>query len=99
MIKNINYEQLKEWQLKDLPFQLIDVRDSVEHETFNIGGLLIPLPEIVREKYKLEQAMPIVFYCKKGIRSQIAIQKLSKYFPQGDFYNLQSGIQGISEKH
>ena len=92
MIKNITYEELKIWELNKFPFQLIDVREQSEHEVFNIGGLLIPLSDILKEKEKLNIQKPIVFYCKRGIRSQIAIQKLLKFFPKGDFYNLQSGI-------
>jgi rhodanese-related sulfurtransferase len=92
MIKNITYEQIKTWEAQNVHFQLIDVREESEHNEFNIGGLLIPLADILKEKDKLEINKPIVFYCKRGIRSQIAIQKLSRFFPQGDFYNLKSGI-------
>ncbi|MFT5169049.1 MAG: rhodanese-related sulfurtransferase [Saprospiraceae bacterium] len=91
-MKNITYEQLSSWKSKHILFQLIDVREASEHKAFNIGGLLIPLSDILKEKDKLEIKNPIVFYCKAGIRSQLAIQKLSRFFPQGDFYNLTPGI-------
>jgi len=91
-IKNISHIQLKDWEAKQKNFQLIDVREASEHQAFNIGGLLIPLSDILKEKDKLMVDKPIVFYCKRGIRSQIAIQKLLRYFPDGDFYNLESGI-------
>ncbi len=99
MIKNISYQQVQSWQSEATLFQLVDVREASEHEAFNIGGILIPLSEILKEKDKLEINKPIVFYCKKGIRSQIAIQKLIRYFPNADFYNLQSGVSFLQNKN
>jgi len=92
MIKNITYQELKDWELQSKEIQLIDVREADEHARFNIGGILIPLSDIVKERAKIALDRPVVFYCKRGIRSQIAIQKLTKFFPDADFYNLQSGI-------
>lgn len=92
MIKNITYQQLLIWKIENIDFQLVDVREATEHESFNIGGLLIPLGDILKEKDKLEIHLPVVFYCKRGIRSQIAIQKLSTHFPKAEFYNLEKGI-------
>lgn len=92
MIKNISYQELKSWEGEEKPFQLVDVRERIEHEAYNIGGILIPLSDILKKKNQLNTDQPIIFYCKKGIRSQIAIQKLSRYFPQAQLYNLQSGI-------
>lgn len=92
MIQHISIQELESWKSEDVSFQLIDVREVSEHKAYNIGGTLIPLSDILREKEKLELDKPIVVYCKKGIRSQIAIQKLSRYFPNANFYNLQFGI-------
>lgn len=92
LIKEVTYETVKKWKAEDIPFQLIDVREASEHNVYNIGGLLIPLAEILKERNQLKTEQPVVFYCKKGIRSKIAIQKLLRYFPNGDFYNLKSGI-------
>lgn len=91
-MKNITYDQLQIWQTQNHPFQLIDVREPEEHAAFNIGGDLIPLEDILRKRDQLDLSIPIVFYCKRGIRSQIAIQKLQRKLPNGDFYNLASGI-------
>ena len=91
-MKNITYDQLQLWKADNQIFQLIDVREPEEHDTYNIGGTLIPLEDILREKDQLNLSQPIVFYCKRGIRSQIAIQKLQRKLPNGDFYNLTNGI-------
>lgn len=87
-MKQITYSDLQE--LKD--YQLIDVREIEEHEAFNIGGELMPLSEIMRSVNKISIDKPVVIYCKKGIRSQIAIQRLSMRCPDAEFYNLTNGI-------
>lgn len=92
MIQDITLAQVLEWQEQQIDFQLIDVREPDEHQAYNIGGILIPLSEILKQRHQLQLQHPIVFYCKRGIRSQIAIQKLKRFFPEGDFYNLKSGI-------
>ena len=74
-------------------FQLIDVRESYEHEAFNIGGQLIPLSEIVQQVEKIETDKPVIIYCRKGIRSQVAIQRLQQKFPFTNLYNLIGGTE------
>ena len=92
MIQQITREELNNWEAEQRDFQLIDVREAIEHEAFNIGGILIPLADILRQRERILTDRPVVFYCKKGIRSQIAIQKLQRYFPEASFFNLQNGI-------
>ena len=72
-------------------FQLIDVREDFEHEDFNIGGELIPLHEIVQRFEKIKKDKPVILYCRKGIRSQIAIQKLQEKYPFTNLINLIGG--------
>ena len=91
-MKSISRDTLEEWIKKKIPFQLLDVRSSEEYAAYNIGGILIPLDELMRRKNEIPMDFPIVCYCRKGIRSQIAIQRLEEVFPQGEFYNLSGGI-------
>lgn len=72
--------------------QLIDVREPYEHAAFNIGGLLIPLGEIGRQLDKISKDKPVVIYCHRGIRSQIAIQRLQEKFPFTNLINLIGGM-------
>lgn len=64
---------------------LIDVREPWEHADFNIGGLLIPIDTLFDNLDQLERDKPVIFYCQKGIRSQIAIQRL---YLKSNFTNL-----------
>jgi adenylyltransferase/sulfurtransferase len=73
--------------------QLIDVREPEEHEAFNIGGELIPLGEITHQLERISTEKYVVIYCRKGIRSQVAIQRLQEKFPFTNLVNLIGGTE------
>ena len=81
------FQMIKDQQV----FQLIDVREQDEHTEFNIGGTLMPLAQITRNLYSIAKDKPVIFYCRKGIRSQFAIQKLQEKYPFNNLYNLIGG--------
>ena len=91
-VKQLTWQELQRWRSEGRLFQLIDVREPDEHEAYNIGGDLIPLGQVLQQSERLELEKPIVVYCKRGIRSQIAIQRLSRRLPQAELYNLQGGV-------
>ncbi len=92
MMAEITLEELRNWQQTGTEYQLIDIREPEEHEQFNIGGLLVPLSELHRHTHRLSLGLPIVVYCKRGIRSQIAIQRWQQQLPEARFFNLKGGI-------
>jgi rhodanese-related sulfurtransferase len=47
---------------------LLDVRDEYEYEISNIGGHLIPLPELQKRLGELDAQQEIVAVCKMGPR-------------------------------
>jgi rhodanese-related sulfurtransferase len=73
--------------------QLIDVRETYEHKEFKIGGELIPLNEITHHIDKIATDKPVILYCRKGIRSQIAIQRLQEKYPFTNLINLIGGTE------
>lgn len=73
--------------------QLIDVREPFEHDEFNIGGTLIPLGNIIQQMDKINRDVPVVIYCHRGIRSQIAIQRLQERYPFSNLMNLIGGTE------
>jgi rhodanese-related sulfurtransferase len=79
-------------------FQLIDVREPDEHEEFNIGGHLIPLGNIVQQAEKIATDKPVIIYCRKGIRSQIAIQRLQEKFSFTNLINLIGGTEAYKKQ-
>lgn len=75
------------------PLQLIDVRSLAERNEFNIGGHHIPLEELTSSFHLIDTNKPVVFYCQKGIRSAIAIQRLEQRLSQVQMLNLQGGME------
>jgi len=96
IVRQINFHKLAQWRKKGIKFVLIDVREPAEHEAGNIGGHLVPLSDLKSGHHLFIDAQPAVIYCKRGIRSQIAIQRLKNQFPSVKFYNLQGGIIDLS---
>jgi len=92
-MKGITSKELQQLIHTKADFQLIDVREQYEHDAFNIGGLLVPLSDITKHLEQIEKEKPVVLYCRKGIRSQVAIQKLEDKFPFTNLYNLIGGTE------
>jgi rhodanese-related sulfurtransferase len=92
-MQSISLEQLQQKLTKNEDLFLLDVREEYEHEEFNIGGTLIPLGEIIQKARKIPRDRPVVIYCRKGIRSQIAIQRLEEKFGFNNLINLEGGIE------
>lgn len=92
-MKSITVLALKEKIDNKEDFQLVDVRESDEHKEFNIGGQLIPLSDIIQHLGKIDTVKPVILYCRKGIRSQVAIQRLQEKFPFTNLLNLIGGTE------
>ena len=92
-MQSITSSELKHKIENGEDIQLIDVREPYEHNEFNIGGELIPLSSIVQQADKIDNSRPAVLYCRKGIRSQIAIQRLQEKFHFKNLVNLIGGTE------
>ena len=92
-MKQISKRQLQKKLTEDDELFLLDVREESEHEEFNIGGTLIPLAEVIGKASEIPMDRPVVVYCRKGIRSQIAIQRLEEKFGFTNLLNLDGGIE------
>ena len=76
---------------------LLDVRDEYEYEISNIGGQLIPLPELAKRLNELDVNQNIVTVCKMGVGSVKAAQVLHKAgFTH--VWNLTGGIHAWSDR-
>ncbi len=91
-IKEITVQELKEKLDKKDDFQLIDVREDFEYESANIGGLHIPLANVLLESDKVDRNRDVVVYCRSGRRSAAAISQLEQQFGLKNLYNVKGGI-------
>ncbi len=72
---------------------LIDVREAYENEEFNIGGMLIPMGELMQKapELSLDKSTEIVMYCRSGNRSAMA-QEIMKMNGFESVHNLDGGM-------
>jgi len=90
MMHPLSIQEFKDWVEQGKEFLLVDVREDFERDLFHIGGLHIPMGDLPARMQELNTGKPIVFYCEKGIRSTIAMQRLE---PLGwDMYSLTGGM-------
>ena len=73
-MEDITVEELKTKMDTHQDFILIDVRETFEHEDFNIGGQLIPLATLPAAISQLadQKDKEIILYCRSGARSGAA---------------------------
>jgi len=90
--KAISPVVLKEKISNNQPLILIDVRETMEHQLFNIGGTNIPLATFLEQTvFDFLPTDEVVLYCEKGTRSsQAAAYLLAKGFQNA--VSLQGGM-------
>jgi adenylyltransferase/sulfurtransferase len=88
----VNPAELKARLDARAPLQLIDVRSVEEFRIARIeGARLIPLDDLEANVDSLDPAMPLVCYCKSGIRSARAARYLMSR-GYGDVSSLAGGL-------
>ena len=92
-MRSITVQELRRMIADKEDFALIDVREPWEHEDYNIGGLLIPLDSIFSNVELVSKEKLVVFYCRKGVRSLVAIQKLQQKYNFSNLINLSGGME------
>lgn len=75
---------------------IVDVREEVEFQRYNMGGINIPLQELADRMDEVPIDKPLLVCCQSGIRSQSAANLLSRHFSQ-DVYSLIGGLSQVPE--
>ena len=96
-VAGIRAEELKKRLDAGEDLFLLDVRDENEFEISNIGGQLIPLPELAKRVNELDANSNIVTVCKMGPRGVKAAQVLQKA-GFSHVWNLTGGIHAWSDR-
>mgnify|MGYP001253347453 CR=1 FL=1 len=76
--------------------QIVDVREDYEFEDNNIGGINIPMAEVLGRFEELKKYSEIIFCCASGKRSATVAMHIKKKLPNHIIYSLQGGIQSIA---
>ena len=91
-IPEISAAELTEWIERGTDFQLIDVRNANEYARQNLGGTLLPLPDIENWHARISRHRPVVVHCQSGARSVRAVQILSQQHGFTNLINLKHGL-------
>ncbi len=84
--------ELQQWLSQSDKPLLIDVRDTAQHQEFNLGGDNISIYEFASQINQLDPDQAVVIYCQVGQKSFNAASLLI----QSDFssvYSLKGGIE------
>jgi rhodanese-related sulfurtransferase len=90
---DISALEFKMRNIEPLPFKLIDVREQIEFQTFNLGGTNIPLGILLRNPEEIEdwKNEEIVLICQHGLRSETA----RRFLYTNGFKNARNLLGGI----
>ena len=97
-IKEKTVKELKTMLDNEENFQLIDVREPVEHEFTDIGGELIPVGDFLQNLDKVAKDKPVILYCRSGKRSANVIQLVQDKYSYQNLYNLKGGILAYADE-
>ena len=92
-MKEITVQELKNKMDQGTLGFLLDVRMPKEYESANLGGVLVPLPELMESLDKIPKDEPIIIYCKAGGRSARACLELMQV-GYADVTNVLGGTDG-----
>lgn len=91
-IPDISAAELKHRLAAGEDIFLVDVREQEERHAGHIGGIWIPMEEVMRRRAEIPAGGTVVVYCRKGIRSGIVIQRLQEKAGITHLLNLRGGL-------
>ena len=93
-MNHIDVLKLKSMLDRGEDVQIIDIREDYELETEGkIGGLHIPMGELMGRIDQLREDVPVVFHCRSGKRSENMLNFLKmKNLYADNYFNLIGGI-------
>ena len=92
----ISPQELKNKLNSNAEVLLVDIREDWEREAYNIGGVHIPMGDLMARLTEIPKDKEVILYCEKGIRSTIAIQRLEGLGFKS-LYNLNGGMKAWKE--
>lgn len=97
-IPTVSVRELKQKIDAHESFQLIDVREPLEHDLASIGGAqLIPLGELAERLHELDREQLTIVHCHSGQRSAQAV-RLMREAGFAKVFNLEGGIARWSDE-
>ncbi|MCB0481840.1 MAG: rhodanese-like domain-containing protein [Flavobacteriales bacterium] len=96
-MKEISASELKSWMDQGRDFLIIDIREPFEYEWSNLGGLNIPMGNVIDEKKQIPTHKEVVIHCNTGARAAALIDVLETLHGFSNLINLAGGIEAFAE--
>lgn len=97
-MNELTVAELSVWKNQAKSFQLIDIREEEEIAVATIGGVSIPMDQIINRKSELRQDVPVVIHCNSGKRSAAVVYQLSTKYGMTNVYTLCGGLQAYASE-
>ena len=91
-MQEVSVDELKEKIDNKEDFVLVDVREQNEFDICSLGGLEIPMSQIMTRYQEIPKDKPVIIHCKSGKRSANVISALEQNFGYDNLSNLEGGI-------
>lgn len=85
-------QELKQLLDSNADIQVIDVREQYEVDICTIGGLHIPMGEVMDRVDEISKDKTVVVHCRSGMRSNAVIESLVRMHGFTNLQNLDGGI-------
>ncbi len=97
-MNSITVKELKAKLDANEPLQLVDIRETWEVNVSNIGGIHIPMGEILERSLELETDIPCIIHCRTGGRSSKIVKVLQLHRGMTNLFNLEGGINAWAQE-
>ena len=97
-MKEITVLELREMKSSGEKFVILDVREPYEVEVCGIGGICLPMSQLIDRLAEIPKDIPVVVHCRSGSRSCAVIDALTSRYGFSNLINLKGGIQAWQEE-
>ncbi|MCC6400112.1 MAG: rhodanese-like domain-containing protein [Flavobacteriales bacterium] len=94
----IGPEELHRMRRDGTAFQLLDVREPYEAERCTLGGMLIPMGDLLDRLNEIRRDVPVVVHCRSGNRALAVITALERRHGFTNLIQLEGGIQAYAAR-
>lgn len=91
-MKEITATELARMKAAGERFLILDVREPYETERCGLGGLCVPMGQLIDRIAEIPKDRPVVVHCRSGARSCAVIDALSSRYGFSNLINLKGGI-------
>ncbi|MBX2983115.1 MAG: rhodanese-like domain-containing protein [Flavobacteriales bacterium] len=97
-MKEITAQELRRMKDSGEHFVILDVREPYEVEMCGIGGMCLPMSQLIDRLAEIPKDLPVVVHCRSGSRSCAVIDTLTMRYGFSNLINLKGGIQAWQEE-